>query len=205
MKKTVIVVLMLILSLGIANAEEKVMSDKKLEKATFAGGCFWCMEPFLEKMKGVVSVTAGYTGGHTKNPTYEQVCTGMTGHAEAVEVVFDPAVVSYSKILQVVWYNIDPTAVNSQFADHGTQYRTAIFYHTDEQKKIAEDSKKALQASGKFDKPIATEIVPASTFYPAEEYHQDYYKKSSFAYEMYHHGSGREQTLDKLWGRERKQ
>ncbi|MCB9756899.1 MAG: peptide-methionine (S)-S-oxide reductase MsrA [Candidatus Omnitrophica bacterium] len=181
------------------------MNDQHLEKATFAGGCFWCMEPFLEKIKGVKSVTAGYTGGHTKNPTYEEVCSGTTGHAEAVEVVFDPAVVSYSKILQIVWYNIDPTAVNSQFADHGTQYRSAIFYHNEEQKRLAEESKKALAASGKFDQPIVTEIVPATVFYPAEEYHQDYYKKNSLRYNAYHQASGRERTLDKIWGQERKQ
>lgn len=185
------------------DARDKIIKDAQLEKATFAGGCFWCMEPFLEKIKGVISVTAGYTGGEIKNPTYEEVSEGTTGHAEAVEVVFDPSVVSYSKILQTVWYNIDPTAVNSQFADHGTQYRSAIFYHNEAQKKLAEESKKALIASGKFKKPIVTEIVPATTFYPAEEYHQDYYKKNKVRYEMYHEASGREQTLDKLWGKER--
>jgi methionine-S-sulfoxide reductase len=194
-----------LLSLGQAQAKEMMMNDQHLEKATFAGGCFWCMEPFLEKIKGVKSVTAGYTGGHTKNPTYEEVCSGTTGHAEAVEVVFDPAVVSYSKILQIVWYNIDPTAVNSQFADHGTQYRSAIFYHNEQQKRLAEESKKALETSGKFDQPIATEIVPASIFYPAEEYHQDYYKKSSVRYNAYHQASGRERFLDKIWGKEREQ
>lgn len=204
MKKISILLIMFFMSVSFAQAEEKAMNDQ-LEKATFAGGCFWCMEPFLEKIKGVKSVTAGYTGGHTKNPTYEEVCTGTTGHAEAVEVVFDPKEVSYAKILQTVWYNIDPTAVNHQFADHGTQYRSAIFYHNEEQKRLAEESKKALEASGKFDKPIVTEIVPASTFYPAEEYHQDYYKKNKMRYEMYHYGSGREQTLDKLWGKEERE
>ncbi len=195
--------IILLLSLGQAQAKETQMNDQHLEKATFAGGCFWCMEPFLEKIKGVKSVTAGYTGGHTKNPTYEEVCSGTTGHAEAVEVVFDPTVVSYSKILQIVWYNIDPTAVNGQFADHGTQYRSAIFYHNQEQQRLAEESKKALETSGKFDQPIATEIVPASIFYPAEEYHQDYYKKSSVRYNAYHEASGRERFLDKIWGKER--
>lgn len=193
-----------LLSFGNINAEEKVMSEEQLEKATFAGGCFWCMEPFLEKIKGVKSVTSGYIGGHTENPTYEEVSTGTTGHAEAVEVIFDPQEVAYSKILQTVWYNIDPTAVNSQFADHGTQYRSAIFYHNEEQKRLAEESKKVLAASKKFDKPIVTEIVPVTTFYPAEEYHQDYYKKNSLRYNMYHHASGREQFLDKVWGKERK-
>lgn len=192
-----------LLSFVSVQAKEMMMSDKNLEKATFAGGCFWCMEPFLEKIKGVKSVTAGYTGGHTKNPTYDQVCSGTTGHTEAVAVVFDPQVVSYSKILQIVWYNIDPTAVNSQFADHGTQYRSAIFYHNAEQKRLAEESKKVLETSGKFDQPIATEIVPATVFYPAEDYHQDYYKKNSVRYNAYHQASGREQSLNKIWGKER--
>ncbi len=191
-------------SLKFKEVQNEQTAAPQLEKATFAGGCFWCMEPFLEKIKGVISVTAGYTGGHTTNPTYEEVSEGTSGHAEAVEVVFDPSVVSYAKILQTVWYNIDPTAVNSQFADHGTQYRSAIFYHNQEQQKLAQESKKALSASGKFKKPIATEIVPATTFYPAEDYHQDYYKKSAQRYEMYHEASGREQILDKLWGKERK-
>lgn len=191
-------------SLRFEEAGKKEPPLASLEKATFAGGCFWCMEPFLEKMKGVKSVTAGYTGGHTKNPTYEEVSEGLSGHAEAVEVIFDPSEVSYAKILQAVWYNIDPTAVNSQFADHGTQYRSAIFYHTPEQKRLAEESKKALSASGKFKKPIATEILPASTFYPAEDYHQDYYKKNALRYNLYHEASGREDTLNKIWGKERK-
>lgn len=198
------VLIFFLMSFSNINAEEKIMNENQLEKATFAGGCFWCMEPFLEKIKGVKSVTSGYIGGHTENPTYEEVSTGTTGHAEAVEVIFDPKEVTYSKILQTVWYNIDPTAVNSQFADYGTQYRSAIFYHNEEQKRLAEESKKVLAASGKFDKPIVTEIVPATTFYPAEEYHQDYYKKNSLRYNMYHHASGREQFLDKVWGKERK-
>ncbi len=183
---------------------DNIIKEAQFEKATFAGGCFWCMEPFLEKMKGVISVTSGYIGGDVANPTYEEVSSGETGHAEAVEVVFDPKVVTYAQLLRVMWFNIDPTAVNAQFADHGTQYRTAIFYHNEEQKKLAEESKKVLASSGKFDKPIVTEIVEATTFYPAEEYHQDYYKKNPMRYKIYHHGSGREQTLDKLWGKDRK-
>jgi methionine-S-sulfoxide reductase len=181
-------------------AEEKVMDGSKLEKATFAGGCFWCMQPFLERLKGVKKVTVGYTGGKTANPTYDQISTGETGHAEAVEVEFDPNLVSYEKVINLFWRNIDPTAVNAQFVDHGSQYRTAIFYHSEAQRRIAEETKKQIAASGRFDKPIATEIVPATTFYPAEEYHQGYYKKSPVHYEMYHHGSGREQFLDHVWG-----
>ena len=178
------------------------MGDTKLQKATFAGGCFWCMEPFLERIKGVKKVTVGYTGGHTKNPTYEEVSSGQTGHAEAVELLFDPSEASYEKIMNVFWHNIDPTAVNSQFVDHGTQYRSAVFYHDDEQKRIAEEGKKQITDSGRFDKPIATEIVPASPFYPAEEYHQAYYKKNPMRYKMYHDNSGRDEFLDKVWGKE---
>lgn len=172
------------------------------EKATFAGGCFWCMEPFLRKLKGVKSVVVGYTGGKIENPTYEEVSMGTTGHAEAAEVTFDPKEISYEKLVDIFFRNIDPTAVNAQFADHGTQYRTAIFYHSDEQKKIAEEFKNKLAASGKFDKPIVTEIVPAVKFYPAEEYHQEYYKKNPFRYEMYHQGSGRPRYLEKIWGKQ---
>ncbi len=178
-------------------------NDAHLETATFAGGCFWCMEPFLAHLKGVRSVTAGYTGGRTENPTYEEVSSGATGHAEAVEVVFDPKVVSYAKLLHIYWHNIDPTAVNSQFVDHGTQYRTGIFYHSEEQRRAAEESKKELAASKRFDKPIVTEIVPATTFYPAEDYHQDYYKKNPGHYKMYHDNSGRDEFLEKTWGKEK--
>jgi len=174
----------------------------RLEQATFAGGCFWCMEPPFEKLPGVVSVTAGYTGGTKKNPTYEEVSSGRTGHAEAVEVVYDPSKVAYEQLLEVFWRNIDPTQAYGQFADRGTQYRTAIFYHAEEQKRLAEASKDQLEQSGKFDKPIVTEIAPASTFYPAEEYHQDYYKKHSIHYKLYRAGSGREGFLRTVWGDE---
>lgn len=176
--------------------------ETKLETATFAGGCFWCMQPFLDRLKGVKKVTVGYTGGDTKDPTYEEVSTGNTGHAEAVEVVFDPKEVSYERVLNLFWHNIDPTAVNAQFADHGSQYRTAVFYHSAEQKRIAEEGKKKLAESGRFDAPIATEIVPASVFYPAEEYHQAYYKKNPTHYNMYHQFSGRPDYLRKVWGKE---
>jgi methionine-S-sulfoxide reductase len=175
-------------------------TDKNLETATFAGGCFWCMEPPYKKLKGVTSITVGYTGGALENPTYEDVCTGETGHAEAVQIVFDPAQTSYEQLLDVFWKNIDPTALNAQFADHGTQYRTAIFYRSPEQKRLAEASKVRLEQSGKFKQSIVTEISPASHFYPAEDYHQDYSTKCPLRYNSYRVGSGREGYLKKMWG-----
>jgi methionine-S-sulfoxide reductase len=188
------------LILNISFAQENTMKDAHLETATFAGGCFWCMQPFFDNTKGVIKTTVGYTGGHMANPSYEDVSSGTTGHAEAIEVVFDPNVVSYEKLLEIYWHNIDPTQVNGQFADEGTQYHTAIFYHSEEQKKIAEKSKQALAASGRFHKPIVTRIVLATTFYPAEDYHQKYYLKSRFRYEMYHEASGRPEYLERTWG-----
>jgi methionine-S-sulfoxide reductase len=176
---------------------------KGLEKATFAGGCFWCMEPPFEKLDGVNAVISGYTGGHTENPTYEEVSSGRTGHAEAVEVQYDPSRITYAKLLDVFWHNIDPTTKDRQFVDIGSQYRTAIFYHNEEQRRLAEESKRMLDASGRFGKPIVTEIVPAGKFYPAEEYHQDYYKKSSTRYKFYRFKSGRDQYLDRIWGKDR--
>ncbi len=176
-------------------------TDVKTMKATFAGGCFWCMQPPYEKVAGVVSVKVGYTGGHTKNPTYEDVCTGTTGHAEAVEITYDPSKATYDQLLDVFWKNIDPTTENSQFADHGTQYRTAIFYHDEEQKRLAEASKEKLGKSGKFKDPIVTEIVAASDFYPAEDYHQQYYIKCPLRYKTYKYGSGRESFIEKTWGK----
>lgn len=172
----------------------------KLETATFAGGCFWCMEPPFEHLKGVKTVTAGYMGGHVPNPTYEQVCTGTTGHAEAVQVEYDPSEVSYDTLLDTFWRNIDPTQVLGQFADHGTQYRTAIFYHNEEQKKLAEASKAKLAASKKFSDPIVTEITAAGPFYKAEDYHQGYARKNAFRYGLYRQGSGRSGYLQKTWG-----
>ena len=168
--------------------------------ATFAGGCFWCMEGPFEQLPGVVSVTSGYTGGTTPNPTYEQVSSGTTGYAESVQIVYDPSQISYERFLEVFWRNIDPTTPNQQFADKGTQYRTAIFYHTEGQHQLALASKEQLSRSGTFDHPIVTEIVPASTFYPAEEYHQDYYKKNPLRYHLYRLGSGRDAYLKKTWG-----
>ena len=168
--------------------------------ATFAGGCFWCMEPPYDELDGVISTTSGYTGGRKQNPTYEEVSTGTTGHTEAVQVVFDPKRISYARLLEVFWRNIDPLTANAQFCDHGTQYRSGIFYHDAEQRRLAEDSKRALEASGRFKGPIVTEIVAAGTFYPAEEYHQDYYKKNPIRYKFYRAGCGRDQRLAELWG-----
>lgn len=175
------------------------MTEAKTEKATFAGGCFWCMEPPFEQLVGVQSVTPGYTGGKKANPSYDEVSTGATGHAEAVEILYDPEKISYSALLEVFWRNIDPTQADGQFADRGPQYRTAIFYHSPEQKTLAESSRKALNDSGKFAKPIATTVEPAVPFYPAEAYHQDYYKKNPLRYKAYRYGSGRETFLQKTW------
>ena len=169
----------------------------QLQEATFAGGCFWCMESPFEKITGVVKVTAGYTGGHKENPTYEEVSSGATGHLEAVQVLFDPAQVSFSKLLELFWHNIDPTDAEGQFVDRGSQYKTAIFYHSAEQKLLAEDSKKRLGSDHWFDKPIVTAILPFKKFYAAEEYHQDYYKKNPAEYKAYRDHSGRDEFLGK--------
>lgn len=186
---------------GMGFAENTNTLPAKLEKATFAGGCFWCMEPPFVSLKGVASVTSGYTGGHKKNPTYEDVSSGATGHAEAIEILYDPAQITYSGLLDVFWRNIDPTTPNRQFVDIGTQYRSAIFYHNEEQRRLAEESKARLEKSGRFDKPIVTEIVPASAFYKAEEYHQKYYQKNPIRYKFYRYNSGRDQYLKKIWGK----
>jgi peptide-methionine (S)-S-oxide reductase len=169
-------------------------------KATFAGGCFWCMEPAFDSLKGVISVTSGYTGGKKENPTYKEVSAGGTGHAESVEIVYDPALISYQKLLDTFWHNIDPIALNRQFCDAGNQYRSAIFYHSEEQAKLARASKAALEKSGRFSEPIATEITPSGRFYPAEEYHQKYYKKNPLRYKYYRNGCGRDKRLKELWG-----
>ena len=174
----------------------------RLEKATFAGGCFWCMEEALDKMQGVVSTTSGYTGGQKPNPTYEEVSAGGTGHAESVQILYDPAKVSYEKILDLFWHNIDPTTPDRQFCDKGHQYRSAIFYHNENQKRLAEESKKMIEKTKKFPGPVATEIVAASDFYPAEEYHQDFYKKNPLRYKFYKFNCGRTQRLHELWGKE---
>jgi peptide-methionine (S)-S-oxide reductase len=178
-----------------------VLAAPKYAKATFAGGCFWCMEPPFDKLPGVISTTSGYTGGNTKNPTYEEVSAGRTGHAESVQILYDPAKISYAKLLDVFWMNIDPTVKDRQFCDHGTQYRSAIFYHDAEQKKLAEESKRKIEQSGKLHQPIVTEIVQLGEFYPAEDYHQDFYKKNSFRYNSYRLGCGRDRRLEELWGK----
>ena len=170
-------------------------------KATFAGGCFWCMESEFGELDGIISATVGYTGGTVANPTYEQVSAGTTGHAEAVEIVYDPAKVSYEKLLDIFWTNIDPTQLDGQFVDVGSQYRTGIYYQDETQRRLAEASEATLQASGKFAKPIVTEILPAGVFYPAEDYHQRYYKKNPLRYQMYKIGSGREAFIKRTWGK----
>ncbi len=175
---------------------------RSLERATFAGGCFWCMESPFDRLEGVVSVTVGYTGGRTAKPTYEEVSGGGTGHAESIEIVFDPAKISYRQLLDVYWHNVDPTTPNRQFCDVGTQYRTAIFYHREQQKRLAEESKKALEESKVLPGPIVTEIVPAGTFWPAEEYHQHYYRKNPIRYKFYRYNCGRDRRLEELWGRD---
>jgi len=187
---------------GLAEGEmaRQAVKPERLEKATFAGGCFWCMQPPYDTLEGVRSTTVGYTGGHTPHPTYEQVCTGATGHAEAVEILFDAEAVSYERLLEVFWRSVDPTTKDRQFADAGTQYRTAIFYHSEEQRALAEASKERLARSGRFTGSIVTEIVPASTFYPAEAYHQQYYKTCPIPYQRYRVGSGRETFLKRVWG-----
>ena len=173
--------------------------NTKYEKATFAGGCFWCMEPPFEGLDGILEVVAGYTGGQIKDPSYEEVCEGDTGHAEAVQITYDPSKITYDNILDVFWRQIDPTDAGGQFVDRGPQYRTAIFYHTDEQKMLAEKSKAELERSERYKKPVVTEILPIAEFYMAEEYHQDYYKKESLRYKSYRKHSGRDQVLKELW------
>ena len=174
-------------------------SRGNLEKATFAGGCFWCMEPPFDGLDGVISIMVGYTGGAQRNPTYEEVSSGKTGHAEAIKIVYDSSRITYAELLDVFWSNIDPTQVNGQFVDIGNQYRTAIFYHSEKQKRLALASKDKLEASGRYDKQIVTEIVPASEFYRAEEYHQSYYKKNPLRYKFYRYRSGRDQFLERVW------
>ena len=171
-----------------------------LEKATFAGGCFWCMEHPFDELPGVVSVTSGYTGGKMKNPTYEEVSAGGTGHAESVQIVYDPARIGYDKLLSVYWHNIDPTVKDRQFCDTGYQYRSAIFYHNDQQRRLALQSREALEKSKPFRGAIVTEITQAGEFYPAEQYHQHYYKKNPIRYRFYRTSCGRDKRLKELWG-----
>lgn len=171
--------------------------NQQLEIATFAGGCFWCMVKPFDELPGIRSVVSGYTGGHADNPTYEEVGRETTGHAEAVQISFDPAMFPYERLLDIYWQIIDPTDAGGQFNDRGTSYRTAIFYHSDEQRRLAEASKKALKASKRFKKPIVTEIVPAGAFYPAEEEHQRYYRKNPYEYKMYMEGTERKSFMER--------
>jgi len=213
-KVCISIILGLLLMIAVAQPSEsatkkagKIMNQEKTVShqgiATFAGGCFWCTEADFEKVPGVNKVISGYTGGTKKNPTYQEVSAGTTGHVEAIQVYYDPALVSYKTLLEVFWHHIDPTDAGGQFVDRGRQYRSVIFYHDDEQKKQAEQSKEELNRSGKFNKPVVTEILPLTAFYDAEDYHQDYYKKNPFRYKYYRHGSGRDQFLKKTWGEEK--
>jgi len=185
---------------GKSDKEPKIsMMEKVEEKATFAGGCFWCMESAFEKLEGVKEVISGYTGGQKENPTYKEVSAGGTAHLESIQIIYDPSKITYSELLNVFWKQIDPTDPNGQFVDRGQQYKTAIFYHNEEQKLLAEKSKEELDKSGIYERPIVTKIVRASKFYRAEEYHQDYYEKNPIQYKSYRYNSGRDRYLKKMW------
>ena len=184
-------------------AEQAGEPAQDLATAIFAGGCFWCMEPPFDDLDGVVSTTSGYIGGNVDGPRYEQVAAGGTGHAEAVQVVYRPDQIGYGALLEVFWRNIDPLDAGGQFCDRGDQYRSAIFYSNDEQRRLAEQSRERLRQSARFDEPIVTAIVPASQFYRAEDYHQDYYLRNPLRYKFYRYGCGRDARLQKLWGPER--
>ena len=184
----------------VAESAATQISDENLETAIFAGGCFWCTESDFDKLPGVVSTTSGYIGGTVENPTYEQVSAGKTGHIEAVKIHFDNTKTNFSQLLAAYWLTIDPLTANRQFCDIGSQYRSVIFYRNPEQKELAEISKKTLEASGRFTQPIVTEILPATEFYPAEEYHQDYYIKNPLRYAYYRNTCGRDKRLEELWG-----
>jgi peptide-methionine (S)-S-oxide reductase len=190
-------ILSCILLIGLAGQTPRSSRLTSETIATFAGGCFWCMEPPFEKHAGVISVTSGYTGGTKRHPTYEEVSEGGTGHAESVEVRFDPSKISYQQLLEIFWHNVDPLTADAQFCDHGNQYRTAIFYHDEEQHRLALASMREMQK--RFKEPIVTQIVPAGEFWPAEEYHQDYYRKNPVRYRFYRFNCGRDARLDELW------
>ena len=193
-----ITLLFFCVAINSAFSEDTNATDINTEKAIFAGGCFWCMEPPFDKLDGVISTTSGYTDGQQKNPTYKQVSAGGSGHTEAIEIVFDPAKVSYEKLLEVFWLNIDPVNAKGQFCDFGTQYRTGIYYLNDEQQKLAVASLKSIKS--KLNKPVATELKAASKFYPAEDYHQNYYQVNPVRYNYYRWSCGRDQRLKQLWG-----
>jgi len=198
-------ILLLLFIMGMMLPSVAAAAEKpRYETAIFAGGCFWCMEPPFEKLDGVVDVVSGYTGGDEVDPTYKQVSAGVTGHVEAVRITYDPALVSYSRLLEVFWRQVDPTDPDGQFVDRGAQYASAIFYLDDGQRELAERSKKELSASGRFSSPVVTQVVMAKRFYVAEEYHQDYYKKNPIRYKFYRAGSGRDRFLDRTWGKDAK-
>ncbi len=209
MKTILKIVFILTILFGVQNYSKtfsiasKPMNDneKNTQVATFAGGCFWCTESDFEKIDGVKAVISGYTGGHDNTPTYEEVSSGTTGHAEAVQVIYDPEIISYNQLLDVFWRHVDPTDSGGQFVDRGSQYRPAVFYHNEEQRRLAEASRDTLNKSGRYDKTVATEITPLKEFYKAEDYHQDYYKKSPMRYKSYRYYSGRDQYLTKVWGK----
>ncbi|MGA8276664.1 MAG: peptide-methionine (S)-S-oxide reductase MsrA [Rhodanobacteraceae bacterium] len=201
--RTIFCAILVVLAFSVAQAFAAPTPAPKagLERATFAGGCFWCMEPPFIDLPGVVSVTAGYAGGSMVDPTYEDVSAGGTGHAESVEIVFDPRIVDYAQLLHIYWHNIDPTEKDRQFCDSGNQYRTAIFYHSPAQKQKAEDSKAAIEKLPQFaGKTLYTEIVPAGPFYAAEDYHQHYFRKNPVSYKFYRWNCGRDQRLEQIWG-----
>ncbi len=209
MKRYLLLIFMLFIFTGCQDVSLKqevsntmTNNEKELHIATFAGGCFWCMEADFEKLPGVVKVISGYTGGQKESPKYQEVSSGTTGHVEAVQVYYDPSEINFESLLDFFWGHIDPTDSGGQFVDRGAQYQSAIFYHDEEQKKAAEKSKNALDKSGRFDKPIVTEILPFTQFYEAEEYHQDYYKEHSVKYKFYRYRSGRDQFIEKVWGKE---
>jgi len=189
-------------NMAFAKAGMDAPGSMKTEIATFAGGCFWCTDADLEKVPGVLKVISGYTGGRKENPTYKEVSSGTTGHVEAVQVYYDPAKITYEELLDRFWRHINPTDPSGQFVDRGSQYRSVIFFHNEEQKRLAEKSKEELNKSGRFDKPIVTEIVKFTKFFEAEDYHQDYYKKNPLRYKYYRYASGRDQFLDKVWAKE---
>ncbi len=191
----------MIIAATTTGAENREQTTVQQATATFAGGCFWCMEAPFDKLPGVMAVTVGYTGGHLKNPTYAQVSDGGSGHAEAVQIIYDAQKISYEKLLEVFWHNIDPTTLDRQFCDYGRQYRSAVFYHTEEQRRLAEQSKADLAKHKAFAGPVVTEIVPADTFYQAEEYHQHYYQKNPLRYKFYRSSCGRDHRLQELWGK----
>ena len=198
--RSVLTLALLLIGAWNVPSTSQAAADATSGKAYFAGGCFWCMEEVFEKVEGVLSATSGYMGGTVSNPTYEEVSAGRTGHAESVEVVYDPAKVSYQKLLEAFWRNVDPITPNAQFCDHGSQYRSVIFIRTDEEKRASDSSKQSIEQSRRFKEPIVTQIVMAPQFYPAEEYHQDFYKKNPIRYKLYKYNCGRAQRLEELWG-----